>query len=129
MAGQKGGLHPPASQAQGHLAGTLWNERSVGNRRRRYNRCHRVRQRAERNGTENEQTSGCLPADLCLHLYGNGRETLVTYSLDMNIGSQVSPSILLPFLIEITEIANSPFNPPHPLNYDLTNLGRACGGR
>lgn len=51
------------------------------------------------------------------------------FSLDMNIGSQLSPSILLPFLIEITEIANSPFNSPHPLNYDLTNLGRACGGR
>lgn len=54
---------------------------------------------------------------------------LGTYSLYMNHKCEVSPSILLPFLIEITEIANSTFNPPHPLNYDLTNLGRACEGR
>lgn len=54
---------------------------------------------------------------------------LGTYSLYMNHKCEVSPSILLPFLTEITEIANSTFNPPHPLNYDLTNLGRACEGR
>lgn len=96
-----GGLHPPASQARGHLAGTLWNEHSAANHCRR---CHHGRHCAERNRTENEQTSGCLSADLCLHLCGKRTEMLWTYSLYMNHGSEVSPSILLQFLIEITEI-------------------------
>lgn len=84
--GRRGGLHPPASQARGHLAGTLWNERSAANRR-----CHRGRHRAERNRTENEQMSGCLPADLCLHLCGKEREMLATYSLYMNHRSELVP--------------------------------------
>lgn len=89
--GRTGGgvLHPPASQARGHLAGTLWN----GALRRQPPPTAATA--AERNRTEIDQTSGRLPAGLCLHLCGNGRGTGSRLAaLLMNHGSKVGPGIL-----------------------------------